>query len=105
MTYFLVAPRTMEAFANTLASQMASLLRDQNPILVVKAENLNCGSVKPGPPNRHRGRPRRAIFSDYPVPNSRAWRGVGKQHRGSNADSTAHYEPLTASRWAYQVAD
>ena len=42
-------PAYMEAFANTLASQMASLLRDQNPILVVKAENLNCGSVNPGP--------------------------------------------------------
>jgi hypothetical protein len=39
----------MEAFADTVASQTAGLLRYQNSILVYRDENLNCGSVNQGP--------------------------------------------------------
>jgi hypothetical protein len=40
----------MNAFANTVASQIASLfMPDPNPIIVVQDEDLHCGSVNEEP--------------------------------------------------------
>jgi hypothetical protein len=43
-------PPYMNAFANTVASQIASLfMPDPNPIIVVQDEDLHCGSVNEEP--------------------------------------------------------